>query len=119
MGYYSTVALALSTNAVALLSERLKTSTAAIDWETAQTLFDHADEHKVDEATGEHLYQWYFTKWYHVRPGVALVENLMSDLPDEDYLFIRDGESSDDLEILGQRWVNAFGLNVSTTIVTA
>ncbi len=43
----------------------------------------------------------------------------MSDLPDEDYLFIRDGESTDDLEILGQRWDNAFGLDVSKSIVTA
>ena len=87
--------------------------------ETAQTLFDRADEHKVDDATGEHFWQWYFTRWYHVRPGVALLENLMSDLQEKDFLFIRDGESSDDLEILGQRWENAFGLDVATSIVTA
>ena len=44
---------------------------------------------------------WEGTKWYTNYPDVAALMNILEQLPEEDYGFLRIGEETDDIEYLG------------------
>jgi hypothetical protein len=49
-------------------------------------------------------------KWYPDFDDVSFFKSFMETLDDNDYLFIRLGESDDDSEIEGSFWGNPFGM---------
>ena len=111
MGYRSDVAIALSKEAAALLKARLETATP-----DERDLIDNPDRYEVDSKTEEALWRWHFVKWYEFTE-VAFINNFLNELSDDDYLFLRLGESYD-VEIRGDFWGNVFELGVSTAITT-
>ena len=115
MGYRSDVAVALSKNGAAHLKSKL----ASMTDNDKRFLFDHPDCHEVDDETGAELWRWNYIKWYEEYPEVDAVTDFLNELEEEDFLFIRVGESYDDIERRGCFWDNAFGLDVETSIVTS
>lgn len=53
-----------------------------------------------DGQTVLHIY-FYSIKWYDDFPLISFLEQVMNSLDDEDYLFAREGEAWDDIEIEG------------------
>ena len=113
MGYRSDVAIALSKEAAALLKKRLEAATA-----DERYLLDNADLHNVDKESGDELWRWHYVKFYEEFREVAFINSFLQELDPSNFMFIRVGETYDDIEINGDYWLNAFGLDVATTIVT-
>jgi hypothetical protein len=67
-------------------------------------------EKREDAKNGCVAYHWANLKWYADYEDVAFVENLLGDLEEEQYLFIRVGEADDDTEYRGCFWDNPFGM---------
>ena len=115
MGYRSDVAIALASEAVELLKEKLVLTKDA----DKRYLFDHPDHHAIDNDTGDELFRWNQVKWYSDYPEVDFVTRFLHELDPSSYLFVRVSELYDDIELGGDYWTNAFGLDVSTNIVTS
>ena len=115
MGYRSDVAIALASEAIALLKEKLEATKDA----DKRYLFDNPDHHATDNDTGDELFRWNQVKWYDGYPEVDFVSRFLRELDSSSYLFVRVGEQYDDIELCGDYWTNAFGLDVATSIVTA
>ena len=65
---------------------------------------------REDRESGAAAWHRESLKWYSDYEDVAFFENLLRDLEAEDYLFIRLGDSDDDVEIRGGFWDNPFGM---------
>ena len=115
MGYRSDVAVALSKKAAARLKAKLK----ATKDKDKRYLFDHVDAHDTSESTGQELWLRRNVKWYKGYTEVDFVTGFLNSLDEDDYLCIIVGEATCDVEITGNFWQNAFGLDVATSIVTA
>ena len=113
MGYRSEVALVLSKEAAALLKKRLEAATP-----DERYLLDNPDRYEVDSKTEEALWRWHYVKWYEEFAEVAFINSFLQELEPSNYLFIRVGETYDDIEIRGDYWLNAFNLDVAISIVT-
>ena len=122
MGYRSEVGLCLAGPAQAKLEAGLLSlangegTVKASEAEAIQQLFKAAD-HRKDEADGATAYHWPSLKWYPEYPEVGFVENFMATLEEDEYLFIRLGESDDDIETRGLFWDNPFQMSLSRSIV--
>ena len=114
MGYRSEVAVTLSKKAAVRLKAKLKATSS-----DERYLLDHADSHSIDESTGQELYRWNYVKWYPEYKEVSFIGSFLEELNDGDYLFLRIGENFGDVERSGEFFENIFGLDVSTSIVTA
>ena len=117
MGYRSEVGLALTKNGVDTLKRRL--ASPELGQEIRQVIryfFDHADKHAKDEDGGQEAWYWDYRKWYTEFPEVDFIEQLMSELPDGDFRFIRIGEDYDDTEMRGGFWDNPFGMELTRSI---
>ncbi len=114
MGYRSDVGLALCKEAAAILKSMLKEAKV-----NERYLFDHADHHDVDDDSGDELWRWESVKWYDGYPEVDFVTNFLHELDPSSYLLVRVGEQYDDIELGGDYWTNAFGLDVARNIVTS
>ena len=112
MGYRSDVAIAMTKKAAELLKTKLAEATP-----DQRYLLDNPDLYEVDSKTEEALWRWHYVKWYEESDEVAYIDNFHKELNDDDYLFIRLGESYD-VEIRGDFWGNVFELGVSTAITT-
>ena len=120
MGYRSEVGLCLTSTGQQELDKALlaaeQTRNPAI--EDIKRLFEYA-ELKQHDATGAVAYHWKHEKWYSESPEVAFVEAFMQHLNDidrNDYLFIRVGESDDDIEHRGGFWENPLGMGLTREI---
>ena len=63
-----------------------------------------------DQDSGAVAWLWEHLKWYADYDDVAFIESLLRNLDDDDYYFIRVGESNDDTEIHGGFWDNPLGM---------
>ena len=113
MGYRSDVAIAMTKKAAELLKTKLAEATP-----DQRYLLDNPDLYEVDSKTEEALWRWHYVKWYEEFAEVAFIDNVLKELSDDDYLFIRLGENYDDIELRGDFWGNVFELGVSTAITT-
>ena len=111
MGYRSDVAIAMTKKAAELLKTKLAEATP-----DQRYLLDNPDLYEVDSKTEEALWRWHYVKWYEEFAEVAFIDNVLKELSDDDYLFIRLGENYDDIELRGDFWGNVFELGVSTSI---
>ena len=122
MGYRSEVGLCLAGPAQAKLEAGLLSlangegTVKASEAKTIQELFKDAD-HRKDESDGATIYYWSSLKWYPEYPDVSFIENFLAALKDDEYLFIRLGESDDDIETKGLFWDNPFQMSLARSIV--
>ena len=110
MGYRSEVALVLSQEGVTALKQKLSSNDSRIP--AAQGLLGHASIHYVDAASKAELWQWDWLKWYPEYQDVSVLENLMDDLDEAHYRFIRIGEDEEDTEVRGQFWDDPFHVSL-------
>ncbi len=113
MGYRSDVGLCLTDAGKKILDARL----AALDPERDTTrhihnLLDSPRSKREDQHSGAIAWLWEDLKWYDDYDDVNFIETLLNELDEEDYLFIRVGESDDDTEIRGRFWENPFDMRL-------
>lgn len=119
MGYRSDVGLALSKAGVGRLQEKL--ATLDKDSETffnVTELLKYARKHMKHEESGAEQYLWDYLKWYDSYSEVRFIEDLMGELVDEEFLFLRIGEDMNDNEEKGSFWDNPFELSILRTITS-
>lgn len=117
MGYRSDIGLALTQSAVQRMHQKLNALDKESEEFSAITDFIiYADKHYEDANSGAEVYLWNYVKWYDDFKEASFLEELMQELNDQDYLFIRIGEDYDDTEVQGYFWDNSFGLKLSRAI---
>lgn len=119
MGYRSEVGLCLSKKAIEYMET--KCQEASVQLQDAVTrLFKDADYAYEDKSTGDKMWQWSWIKWYEMPFGyeeIQFVRDVMLELEEEDYLFVRVGEELDDLESRGSYWENPFHLELDRSVL--
>jgi hypothetical protein len=115
MGYRSDVGLCLNAESKTRLDASLN-SMEESSMKNVTAFFGYA-ERKEDTASSAIAYLWRDYKWYPDYPGVAFLENFLTGIDDDGYLFIRIGESDDDTETGGCFWENPFGMCLVRDIV--
>ena len=121
MGYLSEIGLCLAAPAQAKLDESLlnlaneKGEGKGPEMDLIQGLFQKAELRQDDESQAI-AYYWPSLKWYFDYPDVNFVETFLEGLPEEDYLFIRLGESDDDTETKGAFWDSPFQMSTIRAI---
>lgn len=111
MGYRSDVAIVLSKDAITIFNNALdkaEPEKAAM----AKDLMNSADDIRTDTATGEQMWLWECIKWSSFYEDCGLVEQILNDLPFEEYLFCRIGEDYDDVERDGGLFENPFEIDI-------
>jgi hypothetical protein len=111
MGYRSEVGLCLSAEGKRNLEQALP-ELECKNRETAKTVNELLNSGNMREhkESGAVAYHWEWLKWYHDFDDVSFFNSFMETLDDNDYLFIRLGESDDDNEIECSFWSNPFGM---------
>ncbi len=89
MGYESDVCLRLSEEAESVIQVARKMS------KDLDSLLEGADKPNQGD------YAWYCVKWYDHYPEINALESLLSEMSEEDFGFIRVGESTNDIEFQG------------------
>ena len=111
MGYRSDVGLCLTDTGKKTLEARLAELEAGTDrTRRIHELLDSPGARWEVQGSGAVAWLWEYLKWYADYDDVAFIEKLLNDLDEEDYFFIRVGESNDDTEIHGGFWENPFGM---------
>ena len=119
MGYRSDVGLALSKAGVGRLQEKLATLDKASEtFFNVTELLKYAYKHQKHEETGAELFLWDYLKWYDNYSDVRFIEDLMGELEDEEFLFLRIGEDMNDNEEKGSVGDNPFELSILRTITS-
>ncbi len=117
MGYRSDIGLALTQSAVQRMHQKLNTLDKNSEAFSVITDFiAYADKHYEDADTKAKVYLWNYVKWYDDFKEVNFLEELMQELNEQDYLFIRIGEDYDDTEVRGDFWDNPFALEINRGI---
>jgi len=108
MGYRSEVCIALTDDAVRVLStilEHLPASHEARnllrDAQIQPGYLSDFQAHKDSSKDCELKLYWDYVKWYEGYECVDFVETFLQEIPHEDYRFVRVGEESDDVEERG------------------
>jgi hypothetical protein len=111
MGYRSDVGLCLTKTGKEALDTRLAECGSNTE-ETRQIrrLLTSSGNRREDQDSGAVAWFWESLKWYGDYSDVAFIENLLRELDDEEYFFIRVGESDDDIEYRGGFQENPFGM---------
>ena len=121
MGYRSDVGLALTRHGVETLENRLASPELGEEVrKRIREFFAYADKHAKDEESGHEAWYWDYLKWYaddsaHF-PEVDFIEELIAELSDGDFRFIRIGEDYDDTEMRGGFWENPFDMELERYI---
>jgi hypothetical protein len=115
MGYLSDVGLCLSYNGKCLLDHNIFDSDGQIKASETFKLLEDAE--KREHESGDVAYFWSDIKWHYSFIEVKFFEDLMINLSEEDYLFIRLGESNDDIDHRGGYWNNPFNMHLTRSIV--
>lgn len=117
MGYRSDVALCLSTKGKQALDTALLEASQSHEYHKEIRDFVNSAEVRTDDESGDVSYLWTEIKWYADYVEVKFIEHFVNTIDDDEYLFIRIGESDDDLEYLGGHWENGLGMTLIRSIV--
>ena len=113
MGYRSDVGLCLTDEGKKILDARLAELEPGTDrTKNIHDLLNVCRDKREDQESGAVAWLWEHLKWYTDYDDVAFIENLLRDMDEEDYFFIRVGESNDDTEIHGGFWDNPLGMGL-------
>jgi hypothetical protein len=119
MGYRSDVGLALSKAGADSLQKKLNSlDKDSVIFFNVTELLKYAYKHQKHEETGAELFLWDYLKWYDNYSDVRFIEDLMVELEDEEFLFLRIGEDRNDNEERGSFWDNPFQLSILRTITS-
>ncbi len=111
MGYRSDVGLCLTDNGKKILNAKLAELEAGTERTThIHELLNFPRDKREDRDSGAVVWLWERLKWYSDYGDVSFIENLLQELDEQDYFFIRVGESDDDTEARGGFWENPFGM---------
>ena len=102
-----------------LNSGRQKTAGAALNAARAETRqsvhgFLACAEKRKDQS-GAAVWLWEGIKWYY-SADVDFIKDLLQELNEDGYYFIRVGESDDDSEVRGCFWENPFNMHLTRGI---
>jgi hypothetical protein len=118
MGYRSDVGLCLTNTGRKALEARILALEAGDEkTQHIRNLLHTAFYKMEDKETGAVAWFWESVKWYADYDDVSFIENFLQELDDNEYLFIRIGESEDDTEIRGIFWDNPFNMYLSREII--
>ena len=118
MGYRSDIGLALTQSAVQRMHQKLNSLDKNSEAFSVITDFIiYADKHHEDADTGAEAYLWECVKWYDDFKEVSSLEELMQELNEQDYLFIRIGEDYADTEVQGYFWDSRFEIRLERSII--
>ena len=117
MGYRSDVAILLTKEAVDVLNSKLDSNDIDENVrQSVQRLLYIADAHHIDARTCAEVWHWEWIKWYSDdiinHADIKFIENFLSRLNADDYLFIRIGENYEDIEIHGSSFDSAFNIEL-------
>jgi hypothetical protein len=86
----------------------------ALEGEIAKTVRELIGDAELreDKESAAAAYLWRDIKWYSDYPEVSFVETFLAVEEDDDYLFIRIGESDDDTDYRGAYWENPLGMHL-------
>jgi len=116
MGYLSDVGICLSAKGKEALDAALAEAKKINEhFSVIQALLDKAAV-RIAADDGTVAYHWEYLQWYADYSGVSFIENLLNTLDDDDYLFIRVGESDGDTEYQGEFWNNPLGMGLARGI---
>lgn len=112
--YYNDVVLVLRRNAIHVIDEmalkyREKTNEAICSEWSDRIKF--SGEHDEDEC-----WYWEDKKWYEDDPINLMVMEVLDNIEEEDYLFIRLGEDLCDIEVKGTYFDNTFNIRLMRKI---
>ena len=107
MGYRSHVGICLAQDAFNRLEDKIQTLPQHLQ-EEARSLFGDSEFTREDE--GSRVWYWEGFKWYSSDPDITFLKGYLSDLEDEQYLYLLVGENLDDVEYHGRFWDNPFGM---------
>ena len=107
MGYRSHVGICMAQDAFTQLEAKIQMLPQSLQ-EEARSLFGDSEFTREDE--GSRVWYWEGFKWYSGDPDITFLKGHLSDLEDEQYLYIRVGENLDDVEYHGRFWDNPFGM---------
>ena len=118
MGYRSDVGLCLSVSATEKLQNTLQEhkNNQNPGYKEITDFLNCADK-KEQNDNGESAYYWSCLKWYKDYAEVSFIKSFLSELDDDQHLFICLGESDDDTEIIGSWWDNPFGMSYMRSII--
>lgn len=124
MGYYSDVGLALTKTGVDFLQTKLASPEISEELrEEVKSLLSYAERHYTDTASGAEVWYWDCIKWYDSEPcgfpDVCFIMEMLTELEETEYRFIRIGEEYDDTEVRGFFWENPFDFELSRGITLA
>lgn len=109
MGYRSETAICLSPKAMDRFVLRFNTAERHVA-EAVLELVNSVDKYHYDKQTRSRIWFWNLVKWYPDYDEIKFMETLMDELDEDDFLFIRIGENTDDTEIHGVYHDNPFGM---------
>ncbi len=115
VGYHSDVALTLSSKCVEALEIKIKNSRNSYK-SALCSLLEKADEKGIDKSTGDKCWHWNWIKWYHDYPEICMLEEFISSLDYDEYLFIKIGEDMNDTDVYGSYYENPFGMYLHHSI---
>ena len=108
MGYMSKAGLCLTFSSNELLFESVLKAEEGTRIAVCELLTD-ANSHNQHKS-GAVLFRWDCIKWDHDSIEVLFIQNFLSSLAKEEFLFLRSGEDSDDMEEDGNFIKNPFYL---------
>ncbi len=107
MGYRSHVGICLAQDAFKQLEDKIQALPQHLQ-EEVRSLFGDSEFTREDE--GSRVWYWEGFKWYSSDPDITFLKGYLSDLEDEQYLYLLVGENLDDVEYHGRFWDNPFGM---------
>ena len=107
MGYSSRVGICIAQEAAALLDAKIRMLSPVLK-EEITSLFEGADVRKQDDSA--RAWYWDGFRWYSSDSDIAFLEDYLSELDWDQYLYIRVGENLGDIDYHGGLWDNPFGM---------
>lgn len=123
MEYRSNVGLVLSKPAVNMLDNKLSAqpeyARASVNEFLGRTKDNilYVKQHEIDQSTYAELWYWEDIQWREDYVEIQFLENLMRRLDPDEYLFMRIGEETEDIEVNGLFKSNPFNMALNREIV--
>ena len=107
MGYSSRVGICMAQEAAALLDAKIRMLSPVLK-EEITSLFEGADVRKQDDSA--RAWYWDGFRLYSSDSDIAFLEDYLSELDWDQYLYIRVDENLGDIDYHGGLWDNPFGM---------
>lgn len=117
MADLSDIGLCLSKDALMAFDASLKKVANQEIHQLVEKLLSTREKILMDAPTNSELWFWNSIKWYPEYQEVAFIEKFLLTLDEDEYLLIRTGVSTGDVDTWGTYHDNPFGMYLSCAIV--